>query len=132
MRKSGRLNGSEGMPMQRAGLAPARVNPVVQHPHEQRVSLGGEWRFRLDPDDRGVAEGWHGAPESMAERIQVPGCWQGQGFGGDGTDRVRDFNLEARVFRRGVGERRAGRRERNAICAVRVRHHVSCAAVGRK
>ena len=99
MRKSGRLNGSEGMPMQRAGLAPARVNPVVQHPHEQRVSLGGEWRFRLDPDDRGVAEGWHGAPESMAERIQVPGCWQGQGFGGDGTDRVRDFNLEARVFR---------------------------------
>lgn len=80
-------------------IRPARVNPILAHPHEQRLSLDGEWRFRLDPEDRGVSERWFADGQSLADPIQVPGCWQGQGFGGDGKDRLWDFNLEARVFR---------------------------------
>jgi hypothetical protein len=78
--------------------APARVNPVLIHDQEQRLSLAGDWRFRLDPDERGLPDQWHRTVESMPDRLSVPGCWQGQGFGGDGKDRLWDFNLEARVF----------------------------------
>ena len=78
---------------------PVRVNPLLLHPDEQRVSLRGEWQFRLDPDDVGLREGWQEDPACLTERIAVPGCWQGQGFGGEGNDRVWDFNLEARTFR---------------------------------
>lgn len=80
-------------------IRPARVNPIFPHPREQRLSLDGDWRFRLDPDDCGVRDGWFRPTARLPERIQVPGCWQGQGFGGDGDDRLWDFNLEARVFR---------------------------------
>jgi len=77
----------------------ARVNPVLLHPREQRASLDGEWRFRLDPDSKGLDEAWFDNSERIATPIRVPGCWQGQGFGHDGCDQVWDFRLEARVFR---------------------------------
>lgn len=80
-------------------LRPARANPLLCHPQELRRNLDGEWRFRLDPEDRGVHEGWFHSADCLLDVIQVPGCWQGQGFGGGGNDRVWDFNLEARVFR---------------------------------
>ncbi len=85
---------------------PARVNPVVENPAERRVALEGDWRFRLDPDDVGVGDEWYRRPDHIAAPIAVPGCWQGQGFGGDGEDEVWDFRLRARVFRatyRGTG-----------------------------
>lgn len=85
--------------MQLDPIVPARVNPLLRHPQESRLSLDGDWQFRLDPDDRGVADAWFRSPAHLPERIRVPGCWQGQGFGGAGKDRVWDFNLEARVFR---------------------------------
>ena len=78
---------------------PARVNPIAVAPEERRVSLDGSWRFRLDPEDRGLGEGWGGRPERLAEEILVPGCWQGQGFGGDGEEMVQDFRLRARLLR---------------------------------
>lgn len=80
-------------------FAPARVNPVLRHPEERRVSLDGEWRFRLDPDDIGLSEGWFTAPDAVADAIAVPGCWQGQGYGHDGLDELWDFHLKARTFR---------------------------------
>lgn len=80
-------------------IRPARVNPILAHPRERRLSLDGAWRFRLDPDDRGRSERWYETAAQLLEEIRVPGCWQGQGFGGDGNDRLWDFNLEARVFR---------------------------------
>ena len=85
--------------MSPAMCRPARVNPVLRHVREERESLDGEWRFRLDPDDAGVRDQWFRAAAHLPDRIRVPGCWQGQGFGGEGTDRLWDFNLEARVFR---------------------------------
>ena len=78
---------------------PVRVNPVHLHPDERRAQLADGWRFRLDPDDVGVADGWHARQDGVAESITVPGCWQGQGFGDDSTDEVWDFRLEARTLR---------------------------------
>jgi len=80
-------------------LEPVRVNPVLRHPDEQRVSLDGRWLFRLDPEDIGVRERWFRDPAVLDASVQVPGCWQGQGHGGDGNDRVWDFGLEERTFR---------------------------------
>ncbi|MBD3293099.1 MAG: hypothetical protein GF393_09255, partial [Armatimonadia bacterium] len=80
-------------------IAPARVNPVCVHPDERRVSLSGEWGFRLDPEDRGLVERWFADPVAFSESIIVPGSWQAQGFGGDAEAMVRDFRLTARTFR---------------------------------
>lgn len=78
--------------------APVVVNPVLLHPYERRYSLDGTWTFRLDPDDVGLAEQWfnHG---TFPDDIQVPGTWQGQGFGTDDTETIWDFGLEARIYR---------------------------------
>lgn len=87
-------------------VIPARVNPVLSHPAERRASLSGTWRFRLDPDDRGVSERWFRDAGMFREDILVPGCWQGQGFGGDAKEMIWDFRLSARTFRatyRGTG-----------------------------
>ena len=82
-----------------AQRAPVRVNPVLRHPRERVVSLDGEWRFRLDPDDEGGRSGWFNKPQLLRETIQVPGCWQGQGFGDEGPDEIWDFRIHTRVFR---------------------------------
>lgn len=84
--------------MARITLRPARVNPLLHHTLERRLSLDGEWHFRLDPEDIGVQQGWFSTPDLLAERIQVPGSWQGQGFGHDGLDDTWDFRLKARTF----------------------------------
>ncbi len=78
---------------------PARVNPVLLHSRERRVSLSGQWRFRLDPEDLGLSREWFANPDCIREPIRVPGSWQGQGFGHDGDDELWDFRLRARVFR---------------------------------
>jgi hypothetical protein len=39
---------------------------------EQWTSLGGEWRFALDPKNEGVANKWFQTP--LADRIQLPGA----------------------------------------------------------
>ena len=78
--------------------APVTVNPVLLHPKERREKLDGEWGFRLDPGDVGLKERWSDVG-IFPDRIQVPGTWQGQGFGGDGKETVWDFRLEARIYR---------------------------------
>ena len=80
-------------------LSPVRVNPVLRHPHEQRVSLDGAWRFRLDPQDQGLSQQWQDDLSRLDAQVAVPGCWQGQGHGHEGTDRTWDFQIEARVYR---------------------------------
>ena len=90
---------------------PVSVNPVRVHPEERRISLDanaddGPWKFRLDPDARGLAEHWYRHPELFTEQIAVPGTWQGQGFGSAENDYVWDFRIETRTLRatyRGTG-----------------------------
>src|SRR5688572_823133 len=43
------------------------------------MDLSGAWGFELDPDDRGLSEGWHN--RSLRERLKLPGSLQEQGFG---------------------------------------------------
>ncbi|MHB0938883.1 MAG: glycoside hydrolase family 2 protein [Armatimonadota bacterium] len=80
-------------------LYPVRVNPVLSHPQERRVSLRGDWQFCLDPEDRGAAERWFANPDRFTEIIAVPGSWQGQGFGTDAKETLWDFRLDARLLR---------------------------------
>lgn len=44
-------------------------------------SLQGEWRFALDPDDRGLTEQWF--TQSLTDTIHLPGSLQEQGYGED-------------------------------------------------
>lgn len=78
---------------------PVVVNPLYTHPEELRCSLSGEWLFRLDPNDVGVKEGWFNSPFVFQEYIQVPGCWQGQGFGNDHTEMHKEFHTAIRPFK---------------------------------
>jgi len=82
-----------------AQRVPVRVNPVWRHPAERVVSLDGPWQFELDPDDEGVRRGWFKKPRVLKGVVEVPGCWQGQGYGHEGTDKIWDFQIETRVFR---------------------------------
>jgi hypothetical protein len=80
-------------------VVPARVNPVLLHPDELRSKLDGEWQFRLDPQEKGLAEGWYANPGRFGDTVRVPGCWQGQGFGNEGFDEVWDFHFVTRTLR---------------------------------
>ena len=64
-------------------MAPVRVNPLLRHSRELRMALDGTWQFRLDPNDVGLARNGTGDPLIFTDTVQVPGCWQGQGFGND-------------------------------------------------
>ncbi len=48
-------------------------NPM--HAQENWTALNGEWRFALDPRDRGVKEAWYGT--SLPDTIQLPGTTDG-------------------------------------------------------
>ena len=50
-------------------------------PMRLRIDLNGAWQFRLDPGVVGEREQWYAAPVAFPDSIQVPGCWQAQGFG---------------------------------------------------
>jgi len=78
--------------------APVVVNPVLRHPQERRQSLDGTWGFRLDPDEAGLTDRWFDL-DTLPDRVQVPGTWQGQGFGDHSRECVWDFRLEARIYR---------------------------------
>lgn len=80
-------------------MTPVRVNPLLHHPKALRIALDGAWQFRLDPDDIGLSSKWYRQSNLFTDIVQVPGCWQGQGFGSDSSDEVWDFQLETRTFR---------------------------------
>lgn len=52
-----------------------------RHGTSPRLDISGEWQFALDPEDRGVEEGWAG--KQFAQTIQLPGSLQEQGYGND-------------------------------------------------
>jgi hypothetical protein len=49
--------------------------------HEYALDLSGHWAFRLDPDDKGMAESWWEA--EFTDHIRLPGSLQEHGFGFD-------------------------------------------------
>ena len=86
-------------------IAPVRTNPVLMHPGENGLSLDGNWAFRLDPEDKGVSEGWFRNPQMLSDSVGVPGCWQGRGHGTDAKEALWDFggvHPSAEVWLNGV------------------------------
>ena len=79
--------------------APVVVNPIISHAAEQRESLSGQWKIRLDQDDVGIKERWYANASAFYETVTVPGSWQGQGFGKIEDDFVWDFSYVVRTFR---------------------------------
>lgn len=53
--------------------------PAIESAASEEVSLAGAWGFRLDPSDQGIREPWW--ESDLAERIQLPGALQAQGYG---------------------------------------------------
>ena len=49
-----------------------------------RLTLDGNWDFRIDPKQEGEAKKWWAADVSYPNTISVPGIWQAHGFGGPG------------------------------------------------
>ena len=45
------------------------------------ADLTGTWRFRIDRDDRGLADEWWKRPRPGIDTIKLPGMMQAQGFG---------------------------------------------------
>jgi hypothetical protein len=52
--------------------------PITARKREPAVPLSGRWRFALDPDDTGEADGWYEPNASWpdARRVSVPHSWQ--------------------------------------------------------
>lgn len=48
---------------------------------DDRQSLQGQWRFALDPDDKGLKEQWY--VHALSDTIRLPGSLQEQGYGYD-------------------------------------------------
>ena len=74
--------------------SPAVVNPAVRSTHQQFISLSGDWdfalgnwflRWRMGKDE----PGWDYSPTEV-RKIQVPGCWEAQGFGHPGPNQTWD------------------------------------------
>ena len=66
-----------------------------------RLDMDGQWDFRMDPADEGVAGGWSGADVPFPDRIVVPGNWQAQGFGEPRRQLRHDYQGRA-WYRRSV------------------------------
>lgn len=50
-------------------------------PQSDQQSLEGQWRFALDPNDKGLTEQWY--TNSLNDTIHLPGSLQEQGYGYD-------------------------------------------------
>lgn len=51
------------------------------HQAGDKQSLQGQWRFALDPNDRGLTEQWY--TQSLGDTIHLPGSLQERGYGND-------------------------------------------------
>lgn len=47
--------------------------------YAQTISLEGNWRFKLDPEDKGTSEQWHS--KTLSDEISLPGSCEEQGYG---------------------------------------------------
>ncbi|HEU6448274.1 MAG TPA: hypothetical protein VFV23_07550 [Verrucomicrobiae bacterium] len=58
----------------------ALLIPACGHSAES-ITLAGQWRFALDRNDVGISEKWFS--KKLADKIQLPGILQAQGYGDD-------------------------------------------------
>lgn len=73
------LAGSAGAVAGALATSASAMPVITVRPRETEVvSLCGEWRFRIDPDNRGAKENWYGAsaPAEGWRAVKVPHTWQ--------------------------------------------------------
>ena len=46
-----------------------------------KINLSGEWRFKADPEDKGISESWF--LKKLDEKVQLPGSMTTNGKGDD-------------------------------------------------
>jgi hypothetical protein len=51
----------------------------VAVPAQNRISLAGEWQFRIDRDDQGIKQQWY--TQQLKDPVKLPGAMQSQGYG---------------------------------------------------
>jgi len=56
---------------------------ACQTPNNSQIDLSGDWKFALDPENKGIEQEWH--KTSLDGSIKLPGSLQVQGFGDDVT-----------------------------------------------
>lgn len=61
----------------------ARYSTETVEPDPQEVALEKLWKFSIDPEAKGIEEGWMKPDfdDSKWTKINVPGLWEEQGFG---------------------------------------------------
>lgn len=67
----------------------------------KHLDLTGNWQFRLDPANEGLARKWFNEPSAFKDRIAVPGAWQAQGYGAPSAQLRHSFEGTA-WYRRSV------------------------------
>ena len=86
----------------------AYPRPEYPRPDRQRgtleghdwLNLNGPWRFRFDPDRRGINEKWFEQKHlASREQIIVPFCWESLAAWGEGDAAGNDTYYSTRVFR---------------------------------
>lgn len=72
-------------------LATSATLPLSPPP--QPVDISGEWLFRIDPADEGLAAGWYtaDADETGWRTIRVPGSWEKQGVTAESAPGYSDW-----------------------------------------
>jgi hypothetical protein len=68
---------------------------AADEPARPQISLDGQWQFKLDPKDEGVAGRWFAAEATFPDKIMVPGNWQAQGFGEPRNHLSHDYQGKA-------------------------------------
>ncbi|MCW5982030.1 MAG: hypothetical protein KIT09_28350 [Bryobacteraceae bacterium] len=83
-----------------AGLAGLPASASSTGAARPRLSLNGTWEFRMDPENEGVRRRWFAEDASYPDAIEVPGCWQAQGFGP--PDRYLRHNYQGKAWYRRI------------------------------
>ncbi|MCC6231870.1 MAG: hypothetical protein IT580_04460, partial [Verrucomicrobiales bacterium] len=65
-----------------SALALAHHASAAAEPPRDRptLSLNGDWEFKLDPEDEGLAQRWVEGSPPFGRTIRVPGSWNAQGM----------------------------------------------------
>ena len=62
-------------------LIPALLFLAVTALGRETINLSGEWDFKTDPQEIGIAQAWFAAKVPFDRKIIVPGAWNAQGVG---------------------------------------------------
>lgn len=70
-------------------------------PLRPTVNLDGAWSFRMDRENVGETEQWHGDAVPFDDTILVPGAWEAQGYG-EATDKLKHHFIGKGWYKREV------------------------------